>query len=87
MSSVPGPQIVVALRNSIPTPSLLTILFEPFSTILRPSHSELKRHLSFPIPVMVAFSSVRVFVAGSYFTLPVTPLIPERSLQFFSHTL
>ena len=37
-------------------------------------------------PIIDAFSNVSVFVASSYFTMPLTPGMKDRSLQFLEVT-
>ena len=60
------------------------IWFSPITFMLRPAVSYIRRQdLAVSI---VAFSRVSVFVSGSYFTVPLTPSITLRSLQFSSVT-
>ena len=82
--SVPPPVIVAGAPTKIASALPAFSSLVPLTFIVRPSIFDQMQLLS---EFSLAPSSVRVLLSGSYFTVPSTPSIPERSPQLSEVTL
>ena len=88
------PQLFVLVALSVPVPLIVVVcfivtaevwlvtLFVPLTCIFRSGTFWLEMPWPLSPASIEAFSRVRVLVVGSYFTIPLTPSITLRSLQF-----